>query len=155
MSTVTEKTTTKVNPIPPGFHTVTPYLIVQGAERLIEFLKQAFGAEEIFRTNQPDGTVGHTQMQISDSMIELAEGNERWKALPCALHLYVPDTDATYRRAMAAGATSLIEPEDAFYGDRTAGVADPSGNQWFIATRQEDLTHEEMTRRAQAAGKAG
>jgi len=155
MSTVTEKTTTKVSPIPPGFHTVTPYLIVQGAERLIEFLKQAFGAEEIYRSNQPDGTIGHTEMQIGDSMIELAEGNERWQPRLCSLHLYVPDTDATYRRALEAGATSLMEPEDAFYGDRAAGVADPSGNHWFIATRQEELTHEEMTRRAQAAGKAG
>lgn len=151
----TEKTKSPVSPIPPGFHSVTPYLIVPGAERLIEFLKQAFGAEEIYRSNQPDGTIGHTELRIGDSMIELAEANARFTARPCSLHLYVPDCDATYRRALEAGATSLMAPEDAFYGDRAAGVADPSGNHWFIATRQEELTHEEMTRRARVAGKAG
>jgi PhnB protein len=142
-----------VDPIPAGFHTVTPYLIVRGAERLIEFLKQAFGAEEIYRSTQPDGRIGHTELRIGDSMVELAEGNDQWQPMPCALHLYVPDTDATYRRALEAGATSLFEPADTFYGDRSGGVADPSGNQWYIATRMENLSHEEMTRRAQAAGK--
>ncbi len=159
MSPMTEQTPAEtknqVSPIPSGFHSVTPYLIVEGAERLIEFLQQAFGAEEIFRTNQPDGTIGHTELRIGDSIVELAQGNEKWPPRPCSLHLYVPDCDATYRRALAAGATSLMEPEDAFYGDRAAGVADPSGNHWFLATRQEELTRDEMTRRAQAAGKAG
>lgn len=155
MSTATETRTSKVSPIPPGFHTVTPYLIVQGAERLIEFLQQAFGAEVLFRTNAPDGRISHAELRIGDSMIEMGEGNEQWQPRPCALHLYVPDADAIYRRALAAGATSLSEPADVFYGDRAASVVDPSGNQWFIATRQEDLSYEEMTRRAQAAGKAG
>jgi PhnB protein len=142
-----------VNPIPDGYHTVTPYLIVQGAERLIEFLKQAFGAEEIYCSRKPDGTIGHTQLRIGDSMVELAEGNDQWQPLRCALHLYVPDTDATYRRAIEAGATSLFEPSDTFYGDRSGGVQDPSGNQWYIATRMEEVSEEEMTRRQAAAGK--
>ena len=143
-----------VNPIPEGYHAVTPYLIVRGAARLIEFLKQAFGAEEIYRSNKPDGTIGHTQMRIRDSMVELAEGNDQWKPMSCALHLYVSDTDATYRRALEAGATSLFEPADTFYGDRSGGVLDPCGNQWYIATRQEELSEEEIERRAAAAGKA-
>lgn len=142
-----------VNPIPPGYHSVTPYLIVRGAERLIAFLKEAFGAEEIYCSRKPDGTIGHTQLRIGDSMVELAEGNEQWKPLACALHLYVPDADATYRKAMAAGGTSLYEPADMFYGDRSGGVADPSGNQWYISTRQEEVSEEEMNRRAAAAGK--
>jgi uncharacterized glyoxalase superfamily protein PhnB len=143
-----------VNPIPEGYHSVTPYLIVKGAERLIEFLKQAFAAEEIYRSLQPDGTIGHTQLKIGDSMVELAEGNDRWKPLTCAIHLYVPDTDATYRRAIEAGATSLFEPADMFYGDRSGGVEDPSGNQWYIATHQEEVSEEEIERR-KAAGKTG
>jgi uncharacterized glyoxalase superfamily protein PhnB len=142
-----------VNPIPKGYHTVTPYLIVTGAERLIEFLKQAFEAEEIYRSTLPDGRIGHTELRIGDSMIELAEGNEQWKPMTCAIHLYVPDTDAVYRSAIEAGGVSLFEPADTFYGDRSGGVTDPSGNQWYIATRQEELTPEELDRRARAAGK--
>jgi PhnB protein len=142
-----------VNPIPAGYHTVTPYLIVEGAARLIEFMKQAFGAEEIYRSPKPDGTLGHCQVRIGDSMVELADGNEQWKTMRSALHLYVPDTDAVYRQAMAAGATSLFEPADMFYGDRSGGVVDPSGNHWYIATRKEELSEEEIARRAAAAGK--
>jgi PhnB protein len=143
-----------VNPIPEGYHTVTPYLIVQGAERLIDFLRQAFGAEEIHRSAKPDGTLGHCQVRIGDSMVELADGNEQWKPVPAALHLYVPDTDATFHRALQAGATQLFPPADTFYGDRSGGVMDPSGNQWYIATRIENLSAEEIERRAVAAGKA-
>jgi PhnB protein len=143
----------KVNPIPAGYHTVTPYLIVKGAARLIEFMRQAFGAEEVYRSVKPDGTLGHCQVRIGDSMVELADGNDQWKVMSCALHLYVPDTDAVFHRAIQAGATALFEPSDTFYGDRSGGVVDPSGNQWYIATRQEDLSEEEIERRAKAAGK--
>lgn len=143
----------KVNPIPAGYHTVTPYLIVVGAERLIDFMKRAFGAEEVRRSAKLDGTLRHCQVRIGDSMVELADGNEQWKPMPCALHLYVPDTDALYSRAIAAGATSLFEPADMFYGDRSGGVVDPCGNHWYIATRQEELSDEEVARRAKAAGK--
>jgi PhnB protein len=146
-------TMSKVSPIPPGYHTITPYLIVVGAEPLIEFMKQAFGAEEIYRSAKPDGTLGHCQVRIGDSMVELADGNEQWQAKTCALHLYVLDTDATYARAISAGAISLFEPADMFYGDRSGGVVDPCGNDWYIATRQEELSEEEIERRAKAAGK--
>ena len=142
-----------VNPIPAGYHSVTPYLIVDGAARLIEFMQQAFGAEEIYRSAKPDGTLGHCQVRIGDSMVELADGNEQWKTMRSALHLYVPDTDATFRRAIEAGATSLFEPADMFYGDRSGGVVDPAGNHWYIATRKEELSEEEIERRAAAAGR--
>ncbi|HEY0512680.1 MAG TPA: VOC family protein [Thermoanaerobaculia bacterium] len=143
-----------VKPIPEGFHTVTPYLIVEGAARLIEFLRQAFGAEEIYRSPKPDGTLGHCQVRIGDSMVELADGGEQWKPMPAALHLYVPDTDATFARAIQAGATQLFPPADTFYGDRSGGVVDPAGNQWYIATRIENLSDEEIHARAAAVGKA-
>ncbi|HSU80850.1 MAG TPA: VOC family protein [Thermoanaerobaculia bacterium] len=143
----------KVSPVPPGYHTVTPYLIVVGAERLIDFMKRAFDAEEVYRSPKPDGTLGHCQVRIGDSMVELADGNEQWKPKTCVLHLYVPDADAIYAKAIAAGATSLFEPADTFYGDRSGGVEDPCGNHWYIATRQEELSKEEVERRAKAAGK--
>lgn len=141
--------------IPDGFHALTPYLIVPGAGRLIEFLKRAFGAEEVFRSDRPDGTIGHAQVKIGDSMLEMGEAGGQWQPTPCSLHLYVPDSDATYRRALEAGATSLSEPVEKFYGDREAAVRDPSGNQWFIATHVEDVSAEEMERRAKAAAKQG
>ncbi len=120
----------------PGFRTLTPYLVVNDAPRLMEFLRVAFGAHELLRVPNPDGTIMHAEMQIVDSRIELAQGNERWKASPAAIHLYVPDADATYSRALAAGATSVNPPHDAPYGDRSADILDPCGNFWFIATHR-------------------
>ena len=139
---------------PEGFHSVTPYLVVQGADRLIEFLKQAFEAAEIYCGRNPDGRINHAQFRIGDSMIELAEGNDQWQPMPCALHLYVPDADAVYHRALKAGATSLMEVADQSYGDHSGGVTDPSGNQWFIATKKEHLSEEEIQSREAAAGKS-
>jgi uncharacterized glyoxalase superfamily protein PhnB len=111
---------------------------VDDAERLIDFLKSAFGAHETLRVPREDGTVLHAELQIGDSLLELGEAEKSetapWKAMPGAVHLYVPDTDATYRRAIMAGASSTQEPYDTSYGDRTAGVIDPCGNRWFIAT---------------------
>lgn len=119
----------------PGFRSLTPYLIVNDAAQLIDFLKAAFGAHEVLRVPREDGTVQHAELQIGDSMLELGQGGpEKWKPLAAAVHLYVPDTDATYRRAMAAGAISAQEPHDTSYGDRAASVVDPCGNHWFIAT---------------------
>ncbi len=122
----------------PGFRSITPYLLVSDAGRLIDFLKSAFGAHEAVRVPREDGTVLHAELQIGDSMLELGQvdtaENAKWKPMPAALHLYVPDTDATYRRALAAGASSLQEPHDTSYGDRSASVVDPGGNHWFIAT---------------------
>ena len=143
-----------VKPIPDGFHSITPYMVVHGARELIDFLKKAFDATEGHRTAQPDGTIMHAQLKIGDSPLMVAEGGEQWKPMPCAIYLYVKDTDATYPRAVAAGGKSLMTPADQFYGDRNAGVTDPSGNQWWIATHIEDVSDEEMKKRSEAALKA-
>ena len=123
--------------IPAGFSSVTPYVIVRGADEFIAFVKQAFGAEEIFRMNLPDGTIGHAKVRIGDSMLELSDGGEAYPPRPIAIHIYVPDADATYARATAAGAKTLIAPTDRPYGDREADVTDPFGNNWYIGTRKE------------------
>jgi len=132
-----------VRAIPEGFHSVTPYMTVEGVAKLIDFLKQAFAAEEIERMPGPDGAVGHAQL-----MVMMGEAASPEKAMPCAMYLYVSDTDASYRRAIEAGASSLMAPADQFYGDRNAGVKDPSGNFWWIATHVEDVASEELARRA-------
>ncbi len=137
-----------VKPIPEGYHTITPYLVGQGVAQLIDFLKQAFHAEEIYRMAQSDGTVTHAEVKIGDSIIMMGEAGEEHPPLPAMLHLYVDDVDAVYNRAVQAGAASLREPENQFYGDRTGGVQDSSGNQWWIATHIEDVSPEELARRA-------
>jgi uncharacterized glyoxalase superfamily protein PhnB len=139
-----------VKPIPQGFHALTPYLMINGATGLIEFLKQAFGAEEVSRTLAPDGAVVHAQIKIGDSMLMLAETREPWKPMPSCVYFYVKDTDATYQRALTAGASSLMEPADQFYGDRGAGVRDPAGNHWYIGTHIEDVSPAEMKKREAA-----
>ena len=138
-----------VKPIPEGFHTVTPYLIVQGASKLIDFLKQAFEAEEIYRQNMPDGTVMHAQVRIGDSMLMMSDATSQHKPMPSMIYLYVEDVDAVYNRALKAGATSLRKPTDEFYGDRSGGVKDQFGNQWWIGTHIEDVSPEEMEKRAE------
>ena len=145
--------TSNVKPIPDGYHTVTPYLIVEGVAGLIDFLKQAFDAVETERVPGPDGKVGHGEVRIGDSVVMMGEASGDWKPMPGSIYLYVNDTDATYKRALDAGATSLMEPADQFYGDRNAGVKDASGNMWWIATRKENLSPEELRRRAEARGK--
>ncbi|MGH7481278.1 MAG: VOC family protein [Longimicrobiales bacterium] len=139
-----------VEPIPTGHRTVTPYLVVADAGALIEFLKRAFGAVERHRTDTPDGRVMHAEVEIGDSIVMLGEAGGEWQPMPSVLHLYVTDTDAVYARAIEAGATALREPEDQFYGDRSGGVQDPAGNQWWIATHVEDVSPEEMERRMAA-----
>ena len=139
--------------IPEGYHTATPYLVVPGVAKLIDFLKQAFGAEERERMAQPDGRIMHAEVKIGDSIIMMGEPTGETQAKPAMIYLYVPDTDATYRRALQAGAKAVMEPADQFYGDRNAGVEDPSGNQWWIATRKEEVSREELGRRAEAAMK--
>ncbi len=115
-------------------HTLTPYLQVDGAAKLIDFLKRAFGAEERFRATRPDGTIGHAEVRIDDSWIELADATAEYPPNPTAIHLYVPRADATYASALRAGATSIHTPVDQEYGDREASVKDPFGNHWYIAT---------------------
>ena len=137
-----------VKPIPEGHHSVTPYLVVDDAGRLIDFLKLAFQAVEMHRMQGPDGRVRHAEVKIGDSMVMIGEAQGQWKAMPCALYLYVENADVVYRQALKAGATSLMEPADQFYGDRPGGVIDPCGNQWWIATHIEDFSNEEIARRA-------
>jgi uncharacterized glyoxalase superfamily protein PhnB len=134
-----------VNPIPEGYHTVTPYLTVKGAETLLDFAKQAFGAEETVRMPGPDGAIAHAEFKIGDSVVMVGEaGPMTGEPMPATIYLYVDDTDSTYERALAAGGTSLEEPSDQFYGDRRAAVVDQVGNHWFIATHVKDPTPEEM-----------
>ncbi len=139
-----------VKPIPEGYHSVTPYLVVQGAPTLIDFLKQAFDATEIFRMARPDGTTMHAEVRIGDSIVMMGEPMGQFQPMPGSIYLYVHDADATYQRALQAGATSIMEPADQFYGDRHAAVKDPVGNHWWIATHQEDVPPEEIARRAEA-----
>jgi PhnB protein len=106
---------------------------------LIDFLKQAFGAEVVARHDSADGVVAHAKLRIGDSIIEMGEAHGQWQPMPTAIYMFVPDADAVYRRAVGAGATSLWEPADQPYGDRNAGVQDPFGNQWFIATHIKDV----------------
>jgi PhnB protein len=126
--------TAAVKPVPEGFHTVTPYLTAREAEKLIDFVKEAFSAEVLYRTIGSGGGI-HSEVKIGDSMVMIGGGGP-WEGTPTGIHLYVTDADAIYDRAIKAGATSLHEPVDQPYGDREAGVKDFSGNHWYIATHQ-------------------
>lgn len=139
-----------VKPIPEGYHTLTPFLIIEGAAKLIDFMKAAFNAQEVSRMEGKDGTIGHAELRIGDSMLMLADAQPEYPARPCMIGLYVEDVDATYQRALAAGATSVREVADQFYGDRSGAVQDASGMQWWISTHIEDVTDEELARRAAA-----
>ena len=143
-----------VKPIPEGYHTLNPYIVAKGANQLVDFLKSAFGAKELFRMSAPDGSIGHAELQLGDSRLMVGEAREPWKPMACSLYLYVPDTDAAYQAALRAGGKSLMEPGDQFYGDRNAGVTDPCGNMWWIATHIEDVSHDELMKRAAAREKA-
>lgn len=134
---------------PDGYHDVTPYMVVAGADRLIDFLKAVFGGEETVRLYGPDGKVGHAEVRIGDSLVMLADAGEQSSPFPAMLHIYVEDCDATYQRALAAGGTSVREPTNEFYGDRMSAVTDSFGNQFWIATHVEDVSDEEMAHRAQ------
>lgn len=150
--------TNGVKPIPDGYGTVTPYLIVNGAARAIEFYKQAFGAQETFRMAGPDGRVGHAEIKIGNSHVMLADehpemnarGPQSFGGSPVSFVLYVADVDAQVERAVAAGAKLTRPVADQFYGDRTGGVEDPFGHAWYIATHVEDVPEDEMQRRAAA-----
>ena len=126
--------TASVSFIREGFHTVTPYLIVQGAAEVLEFARQAFGAQEIFRFKLPDGNIGHAEFRVGDSMVEIADGNQQHPPIPATIHLKVKDVDAVYERALQAGGVSLYPPTDQDYGERDGGVQDPGGNHWYIGS---------------------
>lgn len=152
-----------IKPIPDGYHSVTPYLSIKGAAEAIDFYKRAFGATELFRLVAPGGEIGHAEIKVGDSPIMLAD--------PCAegtfrnpqtlggssvgLHVYVENVDALFAQAVNAGAKAVRPVQDQFYGDRTGTLEDPFGHIWFLATHKEDLTPEEINRRAEALFKKG
>jgi PhnB protein len=147
-----------VKPVPDGYHTLTPYLVVRGAAAAIDFYRKALGAEELFRIEMDGGKLGHAELRIGDSIVMLADEHpemgfkapQAYGGTPVSFMLYVEDVDARVERAVAAGAKLLRPVQDQFYGDRTGTVVDPFGHVWTIATHKEDLTPEELTRRAQA-----
>jgi PhnB protein len=147
--------------VPAGYHTLTPYLIVEGAAKAIEFYKKAFGATEVMRLDGPNGRVGHAELSIGGSKIMLADefpdhsahGPGHFGGSPISLHLYVEDADESAARAVAAGATLTRPVEDQFYGDRLGSLKDPFGHVWHVAARKQDLSLEELKRRASAEAK--
>jgi uncharacterized glyoxalase superfamily protein PhnB len=141
----------KVKPVPDGYPAITPYLTVKNGAALVEFLQKAFGATVTHRMDHPDGSLWHADMQIADSHVMIGGASDEWPEMPSQVYLYVEDADATYRRALDAGGTSIMEPMDMFYGDRHGGVKDPSGNSWWIATHIEDVSAEELERRGKIA----
>ncbi len=147
----------KVNPIPSGYHTVTPYLVVNDGARAIDFYKQAFGAKELHRMGGPDGKIGHAELKIGDSVIMLSDemmGNRSPQSLggsPVSIFLYVDNVDSVFNQAVKAGAKSDMAPEDMFWGDRYGKLTDPFGHVWGLATHVEDVAPQEMEKRAQAA----
>ena len=150
--------TAAVKAIPEGYHSVTPYLIFSGASDAIAFYKRALGAEEVMRMADPGGRIHHAEIKIGDSRIMMADEHPELQALspktvggsPVSIHLYVADVDGAVERAVAAGAKLVRPVADQFYGDRVGGIEDPFGYRWFIATHKEDLTMDEIHRRAAA-----
>jgi len=144
------KTAPAVKPIPDGYSTVTPFLSTKGAAELVNFLKRAFGAKEIMSMPGPGGLVVHAEVNIGNSRLMISEAMQS-EPNRGAFYLYVVDADALYHQALKAGATSEREPKDEFWGDRTAMVKDPFGNSWSVATHKEDISPDEMGKRAAAA----
>ena len=139
-----------VKPVPDGFHTATPYLVVDDPAKLIDFLTRAFHAVEEHRSLRADGGIMHAQVRIGDSPIMMGGANVHWPAMPASVYLYLEDVDDAYRRALDAGAESVMEVGNQFYGDRMGGVKDPCGITWWVSTHIEDVSPEEMERRVKA-----
>ena len=125
--------------IPEGLRTLTPYLALENTQRFIEFIKNAFGAQEKLVVPGPGGGIAHAKIAIGDSILEMSDAHGPYRPMPCGIHLYVPNVDAVYEQALRAGAKSLTVPADQPYGDRSGGVVDPFGNSWFIATHIKDV----------------
>ena len=148
-----------VDPIPQGYHTVTPYLTVDDGEAAIDFYRRAFGATERMRMGMPDGKLAHAELQIGDSIIMLSDPFPQASTKPpselggttSGVFLYVEDVDASFRQAVDAGASVEAEPQDMFWGDRFGSLKDPFGHTWSLSTHKEDLTEQEIAERAQAA----
>jgi PhnB protein len=152
--------TTRINPIPEGHHTITPHLVVKGASEAIEFYKRAFGAEELARMPGPDGkSIMHAALKIGDSRLFLVDefpemgcvGPQALGGSPVTIHIFVEDVDAIFNQAVSAGAEVRMPLMDAFWGDRYGQLIDPFGHKWSLATHKEDLTPEEISKRAEAA----
>src|SRR5215813_3755782 len=147
----------KVSPIPQGYHTITPYLVIKGAAQAIEYYKKVFGATEVVRMNGPDGKIGHAELQIGDSHLMLADENPSMGQgytsaatignSPVSLYVYIPDVDRVFEKAIAEGAKVLKPVQDQFYGDRSGFFQDPFGHLWGVATHVEDVSPEQMEER--------
>lgn len=140
-----------VQPIPEGYHTITPYLVVTAPAEVIAFLEKAFEATIHFCSRDEQGHIKHAEIQMGNSRLMVGAAHGPDQLTRTMLYLYVEDTDAYYHKALAAGATSVMEPVNQFYGDRNAAVSDEHGNQWWLATRVENLTPEEIQLRAKSA----
>jgi PhnB protein len=148
-----------VKPIPDGYHSVTPYLIIDGAAKAIDFYKKAFGATELFRMEH-QGKIGHAELKIGDSPIMLSDehpemgykGPKSLGGTPVSLMIYVEDVDTVYKRAIESGGIEVKALQDQFYGDRSGTLTDPFGHVWTVATHKEDVTPEEMDKRLAAMG---
>ncbi|HKN56472.1 MAG TPA: VOC family protein [Amycolatopsis sp.] len=138
-----------VNPVPAGYHTVTPWIISRDTAGVIDFLVRAFDAVELARVVGEDGTIGHAEVRIGDSIVMLFDSREHWIDTPAFLRLYVPDSEAAQRKAIEAGATEVTRQTAMFWGDRVGRVRDPFGNLYWIQTRLEELDEAELIRRAQ------
>jgi|HubBroStandDraft_4_1064222.scaffolds.fasta_scaffold361120_2 PhnB protein len=138
-----------VKPIPDGYGTVTPYLTVDDPAPVIEFLKKVLDAKEIFAMRDDKGNIGHAEVKVGSSILMLGKARDEWKSRPGNFYVYVEDCDAIYEKALAAGAISLSKPETQFYGDRHGGVTDSQGNNWWVATHVEDISPDDMKRRAE------
>lgn len=147
-----------IPPVPPGYHSVTPYLLVRDATRALAYYREAFGAEELMRFEGPPGRIAHAEVKIGDSHVMLADESREMNARaprsvggsPVSLLLYVEDVDRVVERAVAAGAKLVRPVEDKFYGDRMGGIEDPFGHQWYVGTHIEDVSPEEMKKRMAA-----
>jgi PhnB protein len=142
----------KVQPIPPEYGSLTPYIVTPRCTEAIEFYKKVFGATERMRMPGPDGSIGHAELQIGDAILMLASGGAEWPATSSLTCVYVEDCDAVFQRAVDEGAKVLEPVADKFYGDRAGSVQDPFGQRWSIMTHKEDLTPEEMEARMKAMG---
>ena len=142
-----------VDLIPEGYPVVSPYLIVGNTVELLKFIGTVFDSEELAQTHRADGSIMHAQVRLGGSIIMMGETEDETRRMPGSLGVYVDDADAIYQRAIDAGAASMMEPTDQFYGDRLAGVRDTNGNVWWIATHIEDVTAEEIERRAKELNK--
>lgn len=141
--------TVKAKPVPDGFHTVTPYLVADDAKSVIAFMQKAFGATfDHEPVDRPDGKLMHATLIVGSSRVMIANSSERAPAGKAMLYLYLPNVDEVYRAAIKAGGTSIMEPMDMFYGDRSGGVTDPAGNQWYVATHIEDVSSADLKTRA-------